>query len=86
MYLLSTGSAENLPEDEAKGLDSKRSEASQTRRTKCAKKQMNNVFTVGEIITDMFLQNKTRLTDSYWKREDVTASNNLLKKERKNNG
>lgn len=47
---------------------------------------MNNVFTVGEIITDMFLHNKTRLTDSYWKREDVTASNNLLKKERKNNG
>ncbi len=40
---------------------------------------MNNVFTVGEIIKDMFLHNKTRLTDSYRKREDVTASNNILK-------
>ena len=43
---------------------------------------MKQIKAVGEIITEMFLHNKTKLTDSYWKRENLTASDEQNKKER----
>lgn len=40
---------------------------------------------LGEIIEDMFLQNKTKLTDAYWKREDLTATTLLKRKKGEEN-